>query len=191
MADKVPKCAIAAFSASTGVRDFLSMPSLYTSFTSKTSNSGSDTRLTCENNQPMNSIHDRIKERRTALKLSMEDLAAKVDARSWQTVQQWEKQGGTAPSRKRLPLVAKALDVSVNWLISGDNDGAMYQAVSRVSRVREPEVVALPRNNMPPEIAEVVRMMEATDDAGRKQVLAVVSALLAAHQPVKKQGLAG
>lgn len=138
----------------------------------------------------MGSIHDRIKERRTALKLSMEDLAAKVDARSWQTVQQWEKQGGTAPSRKRLPLVAKALDVSVNWLLTGDIDGAMYQAVSRVSRVREPEVVELPRN-MPPEIAEVVRMMEATDDAGRKQVLAVVSALLAAHRPVKKQGLAG
>jgi len=41
---------------------------------------------------------------------------------SWQTVQLWEKEGGTAPNRSRLPLVAKALNVSAEWLLSGNGN---------------------------------------------------------------------
>lgn len=37
-------------------------------------------------------------------------------------VQQWEKEGGTAPNRKRQPLVAHALGISVAQLMSGNAD---------------------------------------------------------------------
>lgn len=64
-------------------------------------------------------IHQRIKERREALGLSMQALAAACEVSSWQTVQQWEKENGTAPKRVRLELVARALNVSPEWLMTG------------------------------------------------------------------------
>ena len=67
----------------------------------------------------MASIHDRINERRVALKMSMESLAAEIGC-TWQTIQQWEN-GKTAPSRKRLPLVAKALQTTTAYL-QGNTD---------------------------------------------------------------------
>lgn len=66
------------------------------------------------------SIHQRIKQRRTDLQLSMEELAKRVDVKSWQTIQQWEKEGGTAPKRTRLAAVASALGTSVEWLLYGE-----------------------------------------------------------------------
>lgn len=38
---------------------------------------------------------------------------------TWQTVQQWEKDGGTAPNRSRIDAVAAALGVSAEWLRTG------------------------------------------------------------------------
>ena len=53
----------------------------------------------------------------------MEKLAEIVGVKAWQTIQQWEN-GGTAPKRKRLEQVAEALDVTVEYLLSGsDQDG--------------------------------------------------------------------
>lgn len=66
------------------------------------------------------SIHERIKQRRNELKLSMEELAKRVEVKSWQTIQQWEKEGGTAPKRTRLAAVAAALGTSVEWLLYGE-----------------------------------------------------------------------
>ena len=66
------------------------------------------------------SIHSRIKERRLELGLSSHSALAALVGVSWQTVQLWEKEGGTAPNRSRLPVVAKALGVSPEWLLSGD-----------------------------------------------------------------------
>ena len=48
----------------------------------------------------------------------MEDLAALVGVKAWQTVQQWEN-SGTAPSRKRLPMVAKVLGKTQEFLLNG------------------------------------------------------------------------
>lgn len=38
------------------------------------------------------------------------------------TIQQWEKEGGTAPNRNRQPLVAELLGVSISELMSGGSD---------------------------------------------------------------------
>jgi phage repressor protein C with HTH and peptisase S24 domain len=70
---------------------------------------------------PTMDIHQRIKKARNDLGLSMEDLAKQLGV-AWQTVQQWEKEGGTAPKRKRLEEVAAALGKTVDYLLNGDDD---------------------------------------------------------------------
>lgn len=71
------------------------------------------------------SIHRRIKERREALDLTMEGLADRVGVK-WQTVQQWEKEGGTAPKRTRIEHVAKALLVTPEYLLYGEAKDASW-----------------------------------------------------------------
>jgi transcriptional regulator with XRE-family HTH domain len=66
----------------------------------------------------VDSIHKRIKKLRELKGLSQEALAELVGIK-YQSVQEWEREGGTAPSRKRQEKVAKALGVSVAELISG------------------------------------------------------------------------
>ncbi len=68
-------------------------------------------------------IHTRIKTRRTHLKLSFEQLAARVSELeglakplAWQTVQQWEN-GTTVPRHRRLQHVAAALEIPLEDLM--------------------------------------------------------------------------
>lgn len=72
----------------------------------------------------MESIHRRIKRLRGDKKMSLEALAKRItdlsgQRISWQSVQEWEQEDGTAPSRKRQPFVAKALGVTVQELVAG------------------------------------------------------------------------
>nr|WP_198983038.1 helix-turn-helix domain-containing protein [Herbaspirillum sp. ASV7] len=68
------------------------------------------------------SIHSRIKQRREALGLSMQNLADMVGVSAWQTVQQWEREDGTAPKRERLSAVAQALKTTPEYLLLGSPD---------------------------------------------------------------------
>lgn len=70
------------------------------------------------------SIHDQIKAARLAKGWSHARLAEEVSkaegrkkSLAWQTVQQWEKEDGTAPKRSRLETVARVLGCSVGELI--------------------------------------------------------------------------
>jgi transcriptional regulator with XRE-family HTH domain len=65
------------------------------------------------------SIHSRIKYRRVAIGLESHKALADLLGVAWQTVQLWEKEGGTAPNRKRMNAVAAALQVSPEWLVTG------------------------------------------------------------------------
>jgi transcriptional regulator with XRE-family HTH domain len=67
----------------------------------------------------MESIHHRIKRLRESKGLTLEAFASAVGV-SYQSVQHWERQSGTAPTRKRMPSVAAALGVSVEYLTGGD-----------------------------------------------------------------------
>lgn len=91
----------------------------------------------------MTTIHTRIKQRREALGLTMKALADMVGVAAWQTIQQWEREDGTAPKRERLAAVAKALQTTPEELLFGseqsepatapqeDNDAELsIQAVS-------------------------------------------------------------
>jgi transcriptional regulator with XRE-family HTH domain len=91
------------------------------------------------------SIHQRIRERREALGLSQQRLAELVGV-TYQAVQHWEREPvetdtdeegkvhSTAPSRRRLALVAQALKCTPEWLMTGkmlvpgevDPEEAMY-----------------------------------------------------------------
>ena len=66
------------------------------------------------------SINKRIKERRLAMGLTSHKALADLVGVTWQTVQQWEKEGGTAPNRSRIDAVASALGVSAEWLRTGN-----------------------------------------------------------------------
>ena len=63
-------------------------------------------------------IHRRIKERREALGLSLVQVAEELGV-TWQAVQQWEEEGGTAPRRTRMEQVAKVLQTTVEYLQTG------------------------------------------------------------------------
>lgn len=60
----------------------------------------------------------RIRERREALGLSMEQVALKVGLKAWQAVQQWES-GVSSPQRTRMKALAAALDTTVDWINTG------------------------------------------------------------------------
>lgn len=66
------------------------------------------------------SIHKRLKELRADKNKSLQEVADGIGV-SWQTVQQWEKEDGTAPKRTRLEAVAKYYGVSSNYLLGYDD----------------------------------------------------------------------
>lgn len=62
------------------------------------------------------SIHQKIRQGRLDLKMTEQQFADALDV-SRGTVQQWEKENGTAPKRKRQPDVAKLLGITVAELM--------------------------------------------------------------------------
>lgn len=64
------------------------------------------------------SVHRVIREGRKRLGLSEQKFAELVGVTRG-SVQQWEKEGGTAPNRSKQAMVAKALGISVAHLMSG------------------------------------------------------------------------
>jgi transcriptional regulator with XRE-family HTH domain len=62
------------------------------------------------------SIHSVIRSNRLRLKLTEQQLAERCGV-SRPAVQQWEKEGGTAPKRTIQPLVAKTLGITLSQLL--------------------------------------------------------------------------
>lgn len=86
----------------------------------------------------MNDIHSRIKERRLELQLTREQLGDMVGV-SYQTIGKWETpdaEGGTAPQRNRLQIVAARLKTSAAWLLTGNSDNVKDQGVSKYAFIR-------------------------------------------------------
>lgn len=64
------------------------------------------------------SIHKKIKEGRARVEMTEQQFADAVGV-SRSAIQQWEKEGGTAPKRGNQPAVAKLLGISVAELMGG------------------------------------------------------------------------
>jgi SOS-response transcriptional repressor LexA len=69
------------------------------------------------------SIHRLIKDGRTRLKMTEQEFADALKV-TRSAVQQWEREGGTAPNRKKQPDVAKLLGLTVAQLMSGEANTA-------------------------------------------------------------------
>src|SRR5450631_4589305 len=80
----------------------------------------------------MKTIGDRVRERRTALKLSQPQLAKKVGGITYQAIQQLEAGGGT----KHLVGIARALGVTAEWLQDGHGPASSRGLISDCSSAR-------------------------------------------------------
>lgn len=125
----------------------------------------------------MDTIHTRIKKLHGEAGLSMQALAAAVGLKAWQAVQQWEN-GETAPSRIRLPKVAKALNSTPEYLLSG-----VIQAEPAGNVARLQQRSAHPN----PTIARIVDLLERTSDIGLGEVLGAAKAAAVEHPNGAKQ----
>lgn len=109
------------------------------------------------------SIHQRIKRLRETKGLSQEALAKLVGVK-YQSVQEWERENGTAPSRKRQPKVASALGVSVPELMTG----GVAVAVEEAARdAREEILLHLYRGLIPLQQARLIQSLRALFDANQ------------------------
>ena len=79
---------------------------------------------------PRVTIHQRIRQRREQLGLSLQDVGSAVGV-SWQTVQQWEKT--TAPKRARLEAAALALKTTPEWLLFGEDHATTAESENRMT----------------------------------------------------------
>lgn len=80
----------------------------------------------------MNTINDRIRQRRKEVGLSLEYIADAIGI-SYQAVQQWERKGGTTPRRKRMQELSRLLQTTVQWLETGAERQSAPPSVSGVS----------------------------------------------------------
>ena len=112
-----------------------------------------------------------MEQRRIALGLSMEQLAALVGVKSWQTVQQWEKAGGTAPNRGRIERVAQVLETSVEWLQSGKESLGQTVIAFPASKLLDVE------HQLARDIIRMVSVFTAADTLGRDTVRNVIDAV--------------
>lgn len=127
----------------------------------------------------MDTIHTRIKRLRGEAGLSMQALAAAVGLKAWQAVQQWEN-GETAPSRARLPKVAKALSTTPEYLLSGVIQSEPAGNVARFAQ--RPDY-----QHQNPTIARIVELLERTGDIGLGEVLGAAKAAAAEHPNGSRQ----
>lgn len=126
-----------------------------------------DAIISCCHSSGM-SINRRIKERRLAMGFSSHQALADAIGVSWQTVQQWEKEDGTAPNRSRIDSVAKALGVSAEWLRSGSGETVgISQSGSHLRGIKTAHQV----NHDLEDAAKLLTIFAACTPAGRTFIL--------------------
>lgn len=112
-------------------------------------------------------INERIKQRRIKLGYTSHKAFGDVVGVSWQTVQQWEKEGGTAPNRNRMSKVAEVLKTTPEWLVHGigpvEPDTPTGPAPT-AQIIRQPEWMA-------EEAFRLLTFYYAADKRGRAQIL--------------------
>lgn len=101
----------------------------------------------------METINDRISERRQALKISKNELARRVGI-THASVNKWES-GLNQPKGRYLNDLAAALGVSVDWLLTGKEDGATGVAESPIPGYRNVEPAVIPQGRRIPILSYV------------------------------------
>jgi transcriptional regulator with XRE-family HTH domain len=86
-------------------------------------------------------LADRIRQARRASKLSQAELADRLDVAS-SAVAQWESPHGTTPRIEKIPALATAIGVSVDWLLTGRSDKRRSRSVDEQSPAITPDSFA-------------------------------------------------
>ncbi|QJT25385.1 helix-turn-helix domain-containing protein [Aeromonas media] len=101
----------------------------------------------------MKTINDRISERRQALKISKNELARRVGI-THASVNKWES-GLNQPKGRYLNDLAAALGVSVDWLLTGKEEGTTGVAESPIPGYRNVEPAVIPQGGRVPILSYV------------------------------------
>lgn len=101
-----------------------------------------------------------------------QEALAKAAGVKYQSVQEWERSDGTAPSRKRQAKVAEALGVSVAELMTGGSSRvaepqALYDDDARAQDAREEMLLYLYRGLFSLQQARLIRGLRALFDANQ------------------------
>lgn len=123
------------------------------------------------------SIHTRIKQRRIECGFTSHKAFAKAVGVVWQTVQQWEKEGGTAPNRNRIEKVAEVLNTTPEWLMTGEGDSSAPSTPPVGSERGEPVLQWIY-----PDEAELLGLYRAKADEGKNSLLVMARALANSDQ---------
>ena len=101
----------------------------------------------------MKTINDRISERRQALKISKNELARRVGI-THASVNKWES-GLNQPKGRYLNDLAAALGVSVDWLLTGKEEGTMGVSEPPFPGYRNVEPAVIPQGGRVPILSYV------------------------------------
>lgn len=101
----------------------------------------------------METINDRISERRQALKISKNELARRVGI-THASVNKWES-GLNQPKGRYLNDLAAALGVSVDWLLTGKEEGSMGVSEPPLPGYRNVEPAVIPQGGRVPILSYV------------------------------------
>jgi SOS-response transcriptional repressor LexA len=91
------------------------------------------------------SIHQRIRTARTSLKMTEQQFADAIGV-SRGSVQQWEREGGTAPSRRHQPKVAELMGITIAELVGGDTPD-FFEIGTHDRQKNKPDEVVLSQFN--------------------------------------------
>ena len=92
-------------------------------------------------NGPMNALADRIRAARRAAQMSQAELAESLNVAS-SAVAQWESAHGTTPRIEKIPALATAIGVSVDWLVTGRGDKRRNRPYDEVAPAITPDSFA-------------------------------------------------
>lgn len=87
----------------------------------------------------MKKLHDRIKTIRLNLGLNQEDFAKAVGFESKSAVSKLEK-GNLEPSISKLATIAKLGNVSIDWLITGDDYLGSYKLSEEIAKLQKENI---------------------------------------------------
>lgn len=118
------------------------------------------------------SIHTRIKQKRLECGFSSHQALAHEVGVSWQTVQLWEKEGGTAPNRNRIKKVAEVLGTTPEWLMNGSGEETAPSAAAARS-----ERTTFTLQWVSEDEAELLSAYRAKTDGGKNTMLVMAEAL--------------
>lgn len=129
------------------------------------------------------SVHSRIRRGREALGLNVQQFADRLGVTRG-AVQQWEKEGGTAPKRNNQQAVADLLGLSVAALMHPGDD---FIEMERVQPALLPPAAPAPPA-ADPIAAEVVSLLSQMSPAGRAEALEYVRYLAKRHSAFFSEG---